>query len=182
MKILMVTLVISLGFACESRADFIGHDMSLTEDGGNGPLFEGVLTPAGFQYIASPPDYSPSPISAELTGSSLALFLALPPTASFFGGLSFTLSDLTDSNQVISSVTVDPASDIIGFTAADVSFNNENVFVNLGGLQIMGGQQALLDFTFSGDPTPIVPEPATLPLLCIGVAGLAAVKRRFSHN
>jgi len=92
------------------------------------------------------------------------------------------MSDLTYSDQVISSVTVDPATDIVGFTAADVSFNNENVFVSIAGLQIMGGQRAKLNFTFSGDPTPIVPEPKTLSLLCICIAGLAAVKPRFSHN
>jgi len=88
MKILMVALLISAGFALEGRADFIGHDIMLSEDGEPVPLFAGVLTNSGLQYIASPPDYFPSLISADLTGSSLTLFLDLPPSATAGGGIS----------------------------------------------------------------------------------------------
>jgi hypothetical protein len=73
---------------------------------------------------------------------------------------------------------VDPSTDVVGFDASRVSFDNEDVYINVGGLSIYdtsyfnGSQYVLissqvisLDFTFSGNPAPIVPEPRMIWLL-----------------
>ena len=68
----------------------------------------------------------------------------------------------------ITNVVLDPAS---ALAATSISFSSDTVFLNFSGKTVTAGVPAI----FVVNPTP---EPGTLALLGIGLAGLAASRRR----
>lgn len=74
------------------------------------------------------------------------------------------------------TVTVNAATNLPGFDATRVSFDADNVFVNLQDLVLLPGEIVLLDIGFAST----VPEPATVGLVATGlvVVGAAARRRR----
>jgi hypothetical protein len=175
----MRLLIVSLGAlfcAAQSRADFVGQEVALSEDG-RGTFFDVVVSNVPYSYVNPLTDPALLSINATLSGDNLTISVA-PPAFVLSGGIpQLILSDLTDSAQIITGVTVDPATSVMGFDASHVSFDSEDVYVNLIGLRMDLGQEVSLDFTFAGNPTPIVPEPRMVWLLVVA-CGLALLVRR----
>jgi hypothetical protein len=87
---------------------------------------------------------------------------------------------LTFSGISISSVTLDGSSDVPGFTAANVTFNANNVAINWAGVTgIAPGDAVVLDVT-SSSPS-VTPEPATWINILIGFAGVG-LRQRFRRR
>jgi hypothetical protein len=86
-----------------------------------------------------------------------------------FNGVEIT--DLT--NAPITGVTVDPATNLAGFSAADVNFDASHIFVNLQSL--VTTPTTLVQLDISG--TTAIPEPDTLALLAIGIFSLFSLRR-----
>jgi len=191
-RYLMVGIAVLFG-AADSRADFIGQTVELTYQGCE--VFSTVVPLTGYSDSQSAQYSCDAGLGVELTGSNLTLSEVPPYAETIYGGsltspTLLTLSDLTHSDQIITSVSVDPATDVAGFDASRVSFNNEDVYINVGGLSIsdtsyyngsqyvlISSQEISLDFTFSGNPAPIVPEPRMIWLLV--VAGFIGWQGRF---
>jgi hypothetical protein len=73
---------------------------------------------------------------------------------------------LTFTGVTISGVTLDPASDVPGFTSSDVTFNAGNIAVDWAGLSgISAGDEIILDVTTASP----VPEPAAWTLILAGL-------------
>lgn len=74
----------------------------------------------------------------------------------------------------VTSAMVDgAATTMVGFDDSRVGFDAVGIFVNWQGLSYTNGTVVRVDFEFAS-----VPEPATLALLCLALAGLAATRRR----
>ena len=89
-----------------------------------------------------------------------------------FNGVVYNFSGLSSP---ITAVTVDPASTVI---PVDVTFTGDSIDVNAAGLSIPAGGKYILDVATGGMVT--TPEPSTIALLGIGLAGLATIRRRSS--
>ena len=87
-------------------------------------------------------------------------------TAQTFNGI-----HLTDNSQDgIVGVTLDPASNLAGFDPSDITFDGSDIWVNIEGVIINPKTYVQLDIA--------VPEPFTLSLFGLGLAGLITIHRR----
>ena len=71
------------------------------------------------------------------------------------------------------SVTLNPATNLPGFDLSRVTWNADEVFLNVQGLVQLPGEVVVLDFEFAA-----VPEPATVALTAGGLLGVLAIARR----
>jgi hypothetical protein len=89
-------------------------------------------------------------------------------TSASFNG--FVLTDLT---KLFPSVSLNSATNLIGFDASRFHVANNSLFVNWSGLSFNQNSQVVFDVQSTG-----VPEPLTLSLLAIGLLGIAATRKR----
>jgi hypothetical protein len=108
-----------------------------------------------------------------ITNNNIYLTFTEEPSFSFtplgVNGITFNGFVITDeTSSPITDVTVDPATNLAGFTSANITFTGDQIFVDWPGLQ--GNTSTVVSLDVAGG----TPEPSTFGLLAAGLAGLAA--------
>ena len=93
--------------------------------------------------------------------------------------VSFNGFELVDTGANITSVTIDPSTNMSGLVASDISFTPNDIFVNWAGLPFDANTSVVLDVNGGTDP---VPEPGTVILLGLGMAGLAVYSKHRKNS
>lgn len=107
----------------------------------------------------------------DATATASAFQFASSWTTTSFNG--FRLYDLNGTIDAISSVTINPVSNMAGLNASRITFDANNIYVNWNGLNF--DQNTVVTLNING----AVPEPASWAMM-IGGFGLvgAAMRRR----
>jgi hypothetical protein len=172
--------VATAAFPLVAHADFIGESFSATY------YFPDTSSPYPFASFA-PPSFTVGAgtetvgdvegvtfiavdFAANTIGVAFSTVLTAPTwNAAAFNGIVLTAS----APHGITGATVDGSSTMPGFGNADVTFNATQIFLNWQGLSYVDG--TVLNITFGFAPVG-VPEPGTLALLALVLAGLAFVR------
>ena len=91
-----------------------------------------------------------------------------------FDGLHFF--DVFGAIPSFTSVTLNAATNYGGLTSSNISFDANNIYVNVANLPGLSGQVISLDV--SANSTPGVPEPATWGLVGLAIAGAGLLQTR----
>ena len=109
----------------------------------------------------------------DLSDTNIAVaWLGTFGSATFYGPHFFDTSAQIDP---FTSVSINPETNVSGFDISRISFDEDNIWINLQGLT---GGTSDVDYKSVSLNLHSVPEPTTLLLLGIGLIGLAGLRRR----
>jgi hypothetical protein len=178
-KSLILSLVTAFGFAASAHASLLDGKIinyqyyfpeigSPAADASNGNHLVGAgLEVSNIAESVGTIDISDTNLFASFTKTG------------HFSAVSFSGFLITDVNNTIdsfTSVTINALTNMVGFDASRISFDENHIWVNWQGLGINRSTVVSLDINGRGRHD--VPEPESLALLCIGLTGLAVLRRR----
>ena len=114
-------------------------------------------------------------LNVNFSDTNILITLATDQPLGFFEVIRFF--DVNGTIPAFTGISVNPATNYAGFDASRISFDSDVIALSLTGLSGLQGQQISLDLVGGATPVP-VHEPATIWLLVVGAATLAAWRRR----
>lgn len=86
----------------------------------------------------------------------------------------FRFADTTNSIPTFGSVTLNAATNYAGFSASRITFDANNIYVNVANLAGLRGQVISIDIADTSN----IPEPSSVSLLAMGACALALSEKR----
>lgn len=174
MKKTLCAALLSIGIAGSANAGFLGNTVGFVYSFptlGNVLVSNQAVVGAGeeFSFTVRHWDFSDNQIITRFDNCGSCSF-----SSSAFNGASFF--DVFASIDPITNVTIDAATTLPGFNASRITFDANHIDINYQSLPISANYVVVMNVEFGGQ----VPEPGTLALLGLGMAGLAL--RRRKHN
>jgi hypothetical protein len=174
-SLLAALTLCGLGAVGTAHASFIGSTATCsdTQFGACSPASAVVVDPGiEFTQYAGLLDIDVLGSAVELSNSLASTLLLSQAGTLTIGNLHWTGTPQTIVGLVITSMT-----GVTGLTASDLSFGANSVSVNLQGTAFAGPSGFAL-LTIQTRNAAVVPEPATLALLGLGLAGLGLARRK----
>jgi hypothetical protein len=164
-------------FAVPAAASFDGATIDLQyyfpDLGSPFSTFEQFVVGAGVESTFFPDDDPRTNLDFGGTNLYITYNSASNWTFADFNG--FVFADTTNTLDTIVGVSVNAATNMVGFDASRVSFTGDTVAVNWNGLSFNEQTIVSLDFRF-GDAA--IPEPATWAMMILGFGLVGAAARR----
>ena len=118
-------------------------------------------------------------LSLDISDHQLLITFSVdtPVNLETFNGL--RISDTQAVLADFTSVSLNAASTQTGFLGGALTFDADNIYINLAGLNVVAGRTLLFDVNPLSGPTG-VPEPTTLVMVGLGVAAIYRWRQRAS--
>jgi hypothetical protein len=180
---LALTLALGLSVPSLAHASFIGNTVTGEHLGPTtANVFEtsSALVGAGVEFTMLTGLLAGGVYAVDVSDTSLLFDLLANGT---LGAMTFNGFHLSDTNGTIDTITgvSITGNNWVGFDASRITFDADNIWVNMQGLSTASTDSLSLDVAFDTvqppNPNP-TPEPATLALLGLGLLGLGALRRK----
>ena len=162
-----------LATAAPSQAQFLNNTVTIDYLFPNtGSVFQSsgplLVTAGGVNFASS------TGATGRVTATQFTVLIDSDSTFSTVPFNGFRVRDTNGTIPAIAGFSID-SSTIPGLDASRVSFDADNLFVNLQGLNTTSGQSSVINVQFAGAAAP---EPGTLPLVGMGLLTGAGVFSR----
>ncbi|HZZ31755.1 MAG TPA: PEPxxWA-CTERM sorting domain-containing protein [Phenylobacterium sp.] len=140
------------------------------------PIIGSTIEDDGTQVVSPQASYLSFRTILTTVNANSIVSGTTPQGPTFFGSADFSgvvITDLSHSNII--GVSIDAASNLVGFDLSRVSFTGDSVSLNFEGLATGANTRAIVDIQTAG-----VPEPTTWAMMIsgFGLVGVAARRRR----
>jgi hypothetical protein len=179
MKITIAALLFIMSISV-ANAGFIGNSLDADYRYTNGSTV--YLDPWGHKVVKDGKEEWPSnPFSIDADDSSITLSGSSPSgPSSFIGSFNgWIFTDVFESIDDITGVTIDSTTSLEGFGSSNISFTQNSVSLNFAGITYSDlFVKVNVDFGSTRTARSAVPEPSIIALFGLGLAGLGLAHRR----
>ena len=143
----------------------------------------GIADAFGPTTIQAPSTLFAAALGTDVTvwGDGLSISEGSAVSTSFTAGLPFNGFILHDQKQKFTSESL-ASSTLAGFTASDITLNNGDLWVNLGGLSISGNDHVDINFGASVSPVPLPGSMCLFTSALMAMTGIASVRKGRSRT
>ncbi len=135
-----------------------------------------VIDPLNGTFLvgSGPEIHVPGIATIDMSDTNLLGIYGFGFTFASYAFNGYRFSDVNGEIDSFVSVTINPLTTVAGFDASRISFDNDNIWLNMSGLTINAGDSLSIDVS----AVAAVPEPETYAMFLAGLGLLGGAARR----